>query len=729
MHDAESDEVAHGVDAWLLRDRVCKHVSVHITRFHLVLVSEGKSERVRAPNLTSKVNLPLIAYAVRRPLTHAAHIRASLFPLSIYLATNEHFALGFTDESTAVHILERLKSAASIGTLYVILPVASVEQMYAFHSGEALRSGWDVYNVTREFKRQGLGTSTRAWRFSSVNASYALCPTYPSTLVVPANISDNTLLHAAKHRSKGRVPVLTYLHWANSASLTRSSQPLVGITQNRSIQDEKLVEAIFTSKNQGDRVYGSTMTNMIVDARPTANAMANHAKGAGSENMEFYKNCKKVYLGIDNIHAMRDSLTKIQTALRLVDERPTFNANDEAQVLDELALRRSHWLDYISTVLQGTLQIVRNIHVHSSHVLVHCSDGWDRTAQLVSLAQLCLDPYFRTMKGFAVLIEKDWLSFGYQFQERHGLTLTNSSRFDLRAPHRDLDDDDDDEKAEQRPGSSFWDFTKSITAHFQANGISQTAPIFFQFLDCVWQLQRQFPERFEFQGAYLAEIVRETFSGTSGTFLFSTERDRFTSTSPGKPPPVQSTPSVWDTLLPGEAWRNPRYNPLLDDREGRGDQGVLFVRPKDVRYASDLFRRPDAYLNARLDAERLDQQRLQDRLAEAQRASLDKAPNTDPIFPEDTFHNAARSVRSLFSDGWNRVQEAMRKQAEEQPKDPPSPPPKLSMYNPWAEQTHSVQSEFDALSLDAVARPASSPERPAEAEPPPSTDPLGASTL
>jgi protein tyrosine/serine phosphatase len=35
-------------------------------------------------------------------------------------------------------------------------------------------------------------------------------------------------------------------------------------------------------------------------------------------------------------------------------------------------------------------------------VLIHCSDGWDRTAQLSSLALLMLDPYYRTIKGFMV---------------------------------------------------------------------------------------------------------------------------------------------------------------------------------------------------------------------------------------------------------------------------------------------------------------------------------------
>lgn len=35
-------------------------------------------------------------------------------------------------------------------------------------------------------------------------------------------------------------------------------------------------------------------------------------------------------------------------------------------------------------------------------VVVHCSDGWDRTAQLTSLAMLMLDSHYRTLRGFQV---------------------------------------------------------------------------------------------------------------------------------------------------------------------------------------------------------------------------------------------------------------------------------------------------------------------------------------
>ena len=100
---------------------------------------------------------------------------------------------------------------------------------------------------------------------------------------------------------------------------------MVGLTNNRSIQDEKLIEAIFqTHHNPESRVnagpvYGATATNLIIDARPTTNAMANTAKGAGTENMDHYKEAKKAYLGIDHIHTMRESLAKVVEALRATE--------------------------------------------------------------------------------------------------------------------------------------------------------------------------------------------------------------------------------------------------------------------------------------------------------------------------------------------------------------------------------------------------------------------------
>ncbi|KAG8144615.1 hypothetical protein E2320_013092, partial [Naja naja] len=51
-------------------------------------------------------------------------------------------------------------------------------------------------------------------------------------------------------------------------------------------------------------------------------------------------------------------------------------------------------------VLTGAIQVADKVSSGKSSVLVHCSDGWDRTAQLTSLAMLMLDSYYRTVVGF-----------------------------------------------------------------------------------------------------------------------------------------------------------------------------------------------------------------------------------------------------------------------------------------------------------------------------------------
>lgn len=381
---------------------------------------------------------------------------------------------------------------------------------------------------------------------------------------------------------------------------------MVGLAQNRSIQDEKLIEAIFQSHHAPESravnssVYGATATNIIIDARPTTNAVANTAKGAGTENMDHYKEARKAYLGIDNIHTMRDSLSKVIEALRETELAASSVSGTlpgetiAVPILDRQALRRSGWLRHISAIMEGTLLIVRNVHVNSSHVLIHCSDGWDRTAQLSALSQLCLDPFYRTMRGFQILIEKDWVSFGHKFLDRCG--HLSSEKFFV-APAGDVS------------SASGADAAQAFFASVQNRFVSQkhlqeTSPVFHQFLESVRQVQRQFPERFEFNERFLRQLHYHLYACQFGTFLFNSERERRTSVD-GNQPPAECTVSAWDYFnTPGEMElnRNPDYDASLDDplRRGPGaDMGVLMINPKDVRFWHELYGRTDEEMNGK----------------------------------------------------------------------------------------------------------------------------------
>lgn len=75
-------------------------------------------------------------------------------------------------------------------------------------------------------------------------------------------------------RSKNRLPVLSWIHPKSFATITRCSQPLVGVSGKRSAEDEQYITYIMEANAQSDKLS-------IMDARPSANAIANKAKGGG----------------------------------------------------------------------------------------------------------------------------------------------------------------------------------------------------------------------------------------------------------------------------------------------------------------------------------------------------------------------------------------------------------------------------------------------------------------
>lgn len=372
-------------------------------------------------------------------------------------------------------------------------PVSNGLQIFAFEYGQVFpENGWKVYDPVSEYKRQGI--PNESWRITKVNDHYELCDTYPSTLAVPVNIPDEELKRVAAFRAKGRIPVLSWIHPESQATVTRCSQPMVGVNGKRSKEDEKYLQAIMDANAQSHKLF-------IFDARPSVNAAANKMKGGGYESEDAYQNAELVFLDIHNIHVMRESLRKLKDVVYPNIEDSHWLSN----------LESTHWLEHIKLILAGALRIADKVESGKTSVVVHCSDGWDRTAQLTSLSMLMLDGYYRTIRGFEVLLEKEWLSFGHRFQ--------------LRIGHGDKNHTDADR-----------------------------SPVFVQFVDCVWQLTRQFPAAFEFNEYFLVTILDHLYSCLFGTFLCNSEQQRLKEEIPKR------TVSLWSYINSQlEEFTNPLY--------------------------------------------------------------------------------------------------------------------------------------------------------------------------
>lgn len=52
----------------------------------------------------------------------------------------------------------------------------------------------------------------------------------------------------------------------------------------------------------------------------------------------------------------------------------------------------------MSGLMKAAVTVVTAIENDGRPVMVHCSDGWDRTPQIVALAEILLDPFYRSLE-------------------------------------------------------------------------------------------------------------------------------------------------------------------------------------------------------------------------------------------------------------------------------------------------------------------------------------------
>jgi hypothetical protein len=197
-------------------------------------------------------------------------------------------------------------------------------------------------------------------------------------------------------------------------------------------------------------------------------------------------------------------------------------------MIDSFQKQRSHgyreWAALTLQLIRGARLGVQKLQADEA-VLVHCTDGWDRTAQISSLIQIILDPFTRTMIGFRQLIDKEWCDAGHLFALRNA----------------------------QKP----------------VRNVSQSSPVFAQFIDAVWQLMAEQKQLFEYNESFLGFLVFHSYSQLYGDFMGDCYKERVG---------MERPPSIWscfDDPVFCKHFVNEGFVPSPMELESSGTQYVI----------------------------------------------------------------------------------------------------------------------------------------------------------
>ncbi|CAH8512381.1 unnamed protein product [Schistosoma turkestanicum] len=167
------------------------------------------------------------------------------------------------------------------------------------------------------------------------------------------------------------------------------------------------------------------------------------------------------------------------------DHTATSNITNNSKFMNVyIEAHENGWFIHLKSLLELAGTVVNLLDLQGASVALCLENGSDVVTQTVSLVQIMLDPYYRTIAGFWSLIDKEWLIFGHTFNQNSNQTLSTKS--------------------------------------------NNFSPIFLQFLDAVHQLLRQFPLAFEFNDYYLQFLAYHHLSNRFHNFKYDSELERFT---------------------------------------------------------------------------------------------------------------------------------------------------------------------------------------------------------
>jgi Leucine-rich repeat (LRR) protein len=472
----EDEEIIHRVYRTRI-DSIVAEATVFLTAYRLI-IQLHLQEEISIPIMTIRTAEMIAASKKKRSRT-------------IMVTTKDYhsFQLEFEAPLYAIMFWDVLVS--------VLAPKAALKT-FAFkwkpYYPLAASQGWGMYDPADEFERQGLippgttSTNDKAnggglYRISKINASYDV-PSYPSQWLVPQATEDAELRRLLPSRLRQRIPIVS---WGRPGGgvLLRCDEPDLA-----SLPDSKDAKSL--SKTSADLKLMDTL------AAPCSKKAIIDVGGARTYRYAFAGSDWKIsFLGTSNNRTLSEAYSTFLKEVESSDRRARRNASPP-----DASSPESQWI----LTLQKSISTAASISDMMSRenycvAMTHCP-GNDLDFVVTSLAQIMMDGFYRTIDGLAILLEKDWNSYGFDWSRKLGHSTILY-----------LDDADD-----------------ASGASTSANSIHSTTPdqtpCIDLFIEAIWQLTLQYPMHFEYTETFLLYLVESIYSGRFGTFLLNTEKER-----------------------------------------------------------------------------------------------------------------------------------------------------------------------------------------------------------
>ncbi|XP_056134069.1 myotubularin-related protein 10 [Lampris incognitus] len=170
------------------------------------------------------------------------------------------------------------------------------------------------------------------------------------------------------------------------------------------------------------------------------------------------------------------NIQDIQSAFVKIRQVCVIDSFEETEEKWLSSVESSQWLEYVRAFLKQSAEVVYLLDGKNASVVLQEEEDRDLNCVVSSLVQLMLDPHYRSLVGFQSLVQKEWVMAGHRFLDRCN--------------------------------------------HLKKND-KEECPLFQLFLDCVWQMMRQYPVAFEFTETYLVVLSDSMWVPVFSTFLFN----------------------------------------------------------------------------------------------------------------------------------------------------------------------------------------------------------------